>query len=308
MDDIENNAENNQDAPEKSENEQEIKAEAEENTSPDTEVETETPSLEDDKEEVKAQDEDDLPLPSSDEAGDKKKDIPKWAEKKLTKKEREAALLRAENEKLRNAIQNNNTPNLTPYVNTPMEAPQRDAYETEHEYISAVVKFENAKAAQEFHVERREKEIMAAEMEFQNNLKDTLDKGADKYDDFEEKTAILFSNEFPTNRAMGEAILDSPYKDDILYFLGTYAKEAIKIAQMNPIKAVKEIAKLESRFASRAKTTTSKAPAPLDPVNTSRSKTSSIENMQDLQRIASTDDQRGFEAAVKKLANKRNPF
>lgn len=314
MDVNENAPEINQDSPQNSDNIQDNQESDVENTQ--TEKENDTSDTNDssqqagnsDNESGDNQDSDELPLPG-DETGDKKKEIPKWAEKRITKKEKEAALLRAENEKLRAAIQTGSIPGMPPIPATEqVEAPQRDNYATEHEYISAVVRHENNVAAQKFQMERQQANLMAAEVEFQKNLKATVDKGADKYDDFEEKTAFLFTKEFPPNRAMAEAIVNSDFKDDILYFLGTYQDEALKIAQMNGVAAVRAITKLETRFESRGKTKSSGAPRPIDPVGGGRSKTNAVNNMQDLARIAATDDQRGFEDAVKKLASQRRAF
>jgi hypothetical protein len=314
MDTMENVPAIDQENPKNSENIQENKDLPLENTNQDTENDAADTSVSpkqsegSDNEGGDNQDSDELPLPG-DESADKKKEIPKWAEKRITKKEREAALLRAENEKLRAAIQTGAIPGAPQIPQAEqVEAPRRENYNTEHEYISAIVKHENHVAAQKFHAERQQANLMAAEVEFQKNLKTTIDKGADKYDDFEEKTAFLFTKEFPPNRAMAEAIVHSDFKDDILYFLGTYQDEALKIAQMNGVAAVRAITKLEARFESRGKTKSSGAPRPISPVGTNGGKTNAVNNMQDLARIAATDDQRAFEDAVKKLASQRRAF
>lgn len=278
--------------------------------SDETQNDNELPLAAEKSEEEKASsDDNELPLPEGDESADKKKEIPAWMKKKIDRERRQAALLHAENEKLRQAIQGGQPqPHTQSEQYNSVEAPRREEFGNEHEYIAAVVRHENQKAAVRFQDERRNRQMVEAELEFQGKLKDTLERGTDKYEDFEEKTAILFSADFPTNRAMGEAIVNSPHKDDILYFLGTYPKEAIRIANMNPVKAIEEVTRLSLRFEGRQKNSSTKAAAPIESVASGRSKTESVTNMQDLARIAASDDQRAFEDAVKKLAQRRSAF
>lgn len=212
---------------------------------------------------------DELPLPGDEEEKPKQKELPKWVEKKLSRKEREAeqhaaeaAMYKAEVEKLRNSAQSGLQPQFQDTT-----APMRENFNTEEEYIDARIDYKNQKNIQVMNQKKQHEALVDAENNFQKNIHQAREEGLDKYDDFEEKTSTLFSPSFPNNRAMAEAIVDSPYKSDILYFLGTYSQEAKKIALLNPVQAVKRIAELEQRFESRKKSNATKAPAPIEPVN-----------------------------------------
>lgn len=312
---VDNVQENVQENLQNSENIQPVDDKSSEIPAPEPEKEPELPIAAEDKSETienVGEKDDELPLP--DDNSQKKKEIPEWLKKRIDKEKRAAAMLAAENEKLKKALtvgipQPLIADNMSPQNVPGLEAPNRADFNSEHEYIAAVVRHENTIAAHRMNTERQAKAMVEAEMEFQGKIKETMSKGAEKYDDFDDKTSVLFSDAFPPNRAMAEAIVDSDFKDDILYFLGTYPDEAVRIAKMNPVQAVKKIAEIEGRFQARAKSKkTTTAPAPINPINTNTSKSAAAATMQDLQRLAETDDQRGFEDMVKKLAQKRVAF
>lgn len=251
-----------------------------------TEVEDNSSESQEDHEDSGEKDEsddlglDDLPLPDPDLPQDdtkKKKEQPEWMKRKLERERRkeaerlsaeeaEKARLREENERLRAQTQPQNPnpadPAFDPYM------PRRDQFKTEGEYFLALGDYRDARRQAEFHQRERVKQIQEHEQRFQNALKDTVAEGVTKYKDFEEKTDfILYGEGFPSNRGMAEAIVDSKYRDDILYFLGSNEKEAVRIANLNPIAAAKAIAKIEGRFEAKRKSNIPKAPNPLNPVS-----------------------------------------
>ncbi len=249
---------------------------------------------------------DKLPLPG-DEDADKTKTLPKWVEKKLSRKDREieqaaqeAAAYRAQLEQIQNGIPQSNLPVVDP------EMPKRDAYIDEAEFISAVVEHKQKRSAQVAQYKAQQDGMRHAENNFQERLKKSKDEGAEKYDDFDEKIKPLFSKEFPANRAMAEAIVDSDYKGDILYFLGENKDKAKEIALMNPVKAVKEISKIEARFEERKKNIASKAPKPIDGIKTNQVKGATINNLQELTKNSSKMSQKEFESNYAKLTANSN--
>lgn len=215
-------------------------------------------SQEEDSREVENES-DEFPLP---ETVEEKSGLPKWAEKRLSKKDREIAELKYQIEQAQSANQSDYIAQA-PAIDTP----KREDFDDEDSYIDARFAYNNKKNLLEHAAREDAKYVHEREMEFRNKWMNANEEGSKKYDDFEEKTEILNRRDFPPNRAMAEAIVDSKYQLDILYFLGTYPDEARKYANLNPIQAVKKIAELESRFAakSRSKSTT-KAPPPHVPL------------------------------------------
>ncbi len=220
------------------------------------------------------------PLPEPDIAEDeskKKKEPPEWLKKKLErdrtaaeKKAAEAERLREENALLRAGKQANpaapNRP-VTPQPGVDPYMPQREQYNSDGEYFLALGDYRDNRRQAEAQFHARQAAIQEHEQKFQTGLKDAVESGKTKYKDFEERTDyILYGDGFPSNRAMAEAIVESPYKDDILYYLGTNIKEAERIAKSNPVTAAKEIAKIEVRFDSRKKSNITKAPKVLTPL------------------------------------------
>lgn len=216
-----------------------------------------------------------LPLPKPDVAEDeskKKKEPPEWLKKKLHRekqaaelKDAEAAQLREENARLRSGQQPQapaNQPNMPdPYM------PTREQFNSDGEFFLALGDYRDTRRAQEAQFHQRQQAIKKHEEAFHGNLKEAVETGKNKYKDFEEKTDyILYGDGFPSNRSMAEAIVESEYKDDILYYLGSHVKEAERIANLNPVSAAKEIAKIEVRFESRKKSNISKAPKVLTPL------------------------------------------
>lgn len=204
---------------------------------------------------------DELPLPE--EPTEEKNKLPKWAEKRLSKKDQRIAELEME---IQHKSQAQNQPQFqSPELN--IQAPKREDFENEDDYIDARFAYNNKKSFLESKAIEDQKQFLQKEVEFRKNWTSSFEEGSARYEDFEDKTSILNHPSFPPNRAMAEAIVDSEHKLDILYFLGTYPDEARKYAAMNPIQAVKKIAQLEARFAEKRKSNKiTKAPPPPIPL------------------------------------------
>lgn len=247
---------------------------------------------------------DELPLPG-DEDPENKKTIPKWVDKKLNKKDQEilqaqneTALYRAEIERLKTS------PSQLPGTIVDPEIPKREAFSDETQFIAAVVAHTNKREAQIAQYRAEQQGMINAEKAFVSKWEETKNLGAEKYEDFDEKTAVLDTRDFPTNRAMAEAIVDSPYKHDIVYFLGSHADEARKIAQLNPVQAVKKIAAIEARFEARKKATNSKAPAPIESIKTNGVKGFDVNSLEELSKNSEKMSQAEFERAFQKVSGK----
>lgn len=240
---------------------------------------TEEPAIEPDAVEPEPEDQEpaelaleDLPLPG-DEKEEKKNDLPKWAEKRLSKKEREineakaqTDLLRQENERLKSLSMTQAPANVPSSMQ-----PQRDEYDNEGDYISAIVDFRNNAMMNKLIAQKNQQEVIEKEEKFRSDWMNSEEVGLKKYNDFDEKFEVLNDKSFPGNRMMAEAIIDSPYKEDIQYFLGSNPDHARKIALLPGIQSVKKIAEIESRYAARKKAATvTKAPPLIGNVRTNK--------------------------------------
>lgn len=262
----------------------------------------ETPAEPEAEEEAKSLSE--APLPG-DEPTDAKKTLPRWAEKRLARKDAEiqqaaanAAAYKAELERIA-AL----TAQQPQQVSVDPEAPKKDGFLNEGDYIAAMVAHTNKRQYQVAQLQAQQKSMQDAEVRFQGNIKKARDAGSEKYEDFEQKVLPMFSDGFPSNRAMAEAIGDSDYSEDMLYFLGSNLEKAEEIAKMNPIKAVKAIAEIEARFKARKGTQQTKAPAAIAPITSAQGKTPSVDNAVELIKNSEKMSQSEFEAAFKKIAS-----
>lgn len=213
---------------------------------------------------------DDLPLPGDEKKEDKKSDLPKWAEKRIAKKEKEIQQKAAEAEAYKVEIERLRQAQLNAPASVDKDAPAREDFDSEPDYIAAMVDHVNKKNMVKYQGAMAEQQRFAAEKEFKDKWSKSEEEGLKKYDDFDDKMEVLNSPTMPGNRLMAEAIVDSPFKTDILYFLGTYPDHAAKIAKMSPTQAIKEIAKLEVRFAEQKKSKVKTSPKILEPVKTNK--------------------------------------
>jgi hypothetical protein len=143
---------------------------------------------------------------------------------------------------------------------TPKEEPTREDFRDDSAYTQAQLEYMAERKADE-KLRQREESQKAERM--QEALHERLDKAADRYPDFH---AVVSNPALPINEAMTEFIADSEHGGEIAYHLGKNPGKAAQIAQMSPVKAARELAKLESELANKPKATPSKAPEPIKPV------------------------------------------
>lgn len=276
--------------------------EANEQLSTPTAAETKEEAVTEIKSEEKEKSLEELPLPG-DEAPDTKT-LPKWVAKKLSRKDQELQQKAHETEMYKAELarvqaQSTYVPQANQWVDP--ELPKRESYGDEGQYISAVVAHTNRREQEKAQIIAQQQGMQNAENSFQERYREAQNLGAEKYEDFEEKVAVLNTDAFPRNRAMAEAIVDSAYKSDILYFLASNVEEARNIALLNPVQAVKKIAAIEARFEARKKTSASKAPPPIESLKTNSVKGSTIDNLEQLVKNSEKMSQAEFEANYAKL-------
>jgi hypothetical protein len=245
---------------------------------------------------------DDLPLP--DPLKENRKDMPKWVEKKLSKRDRDIQIKEQEIALLRQQIAAAQQGQSSQPLQAQVAPPKREDFTNEDDYLDARLDYREKARTQQRQLEHQHQSLYQAEMTFQHKLKNTLDSGSEKYDDFEDVVQPLFSPSFPPNRAMAEAIVDSEHKSDILYFLAKYQEKALEIAKLSPVQAVKKIAEIEARFhARKTQGKTSQAPAPMERIKTN----SSAPVKQSIDQLAAKGDQKAFEAELKAMSQQHKP-
>jgi len=138
--------------------------------------------------------------------------------------------------------------------------PERNAYQDDSAYLQAQVEhLAERKAAEK--LEQRERAQEADRR--QEAFLEKAEKVAERYPDFQ---AVVSNPTLPINEAMAEFIADSDQGADIAYHLGKNPMKAAQIAQMSPIKAARELTRIESELSQTQAKPVSKAPAPITPI------------------------------------------
>lgn len=140
--------------------------------------------------------------------------------------------------------------------------PRRETFQDDEAFIRAQVEHLAEKRAAEKLAERER----AAEAERRSeSFLEKAEKASERYTDFQ---AVVSNPALPINEAMAEFIADSDAGADVAYFLGKNPAKAAQIAQMSPVKAARELTRIEGELAARPKPKPSNAPEPISPVGT----------------------------------------
>lgn len=211
-----------------------------------------------------------------------KDQTPPWLRKLISKtKEAEAAArrelaeARKQNAQLAKALEARAAPTpQSPTGNGEPVEPIEAAYADPAEYKTAMSKYTkdlaawSAKRAIDLYDEHQNQERAEAEAARREEERQAfLEKGREKYDDFSERCEV---DTLPITHVMFEAAKRSDIGEDVVYYLGTHTNEARRIAQLDPVAQVREMARIEGKLSkdnapAPAKPTT-KAPAPIKPV------------------------------------------
>jgi hypothetical protein len=104
-----------------------------------------------------------------------------------------------------------------------------------------------------------------AQLKRQIEVERKIAEGRVKYPDFDEK---VNNPQVPSlaqmNQAAFEALIESEQTADLSYYLANNPSEVYRFQGMSPVKAIKEIAKLESKLQAKPATTTKAPPPPTD--------------------------------------------
>ena len=140
--------------------------------------------------------------------------------------------------------------------------PRREEFRDDEAFSQAHIEhLAEKKAAEKLaQRERAEQQERAAEA-----FLEKAEKAQERYPDFQ---MVVGNPTLAINDGMYEFIADSEHGPDVAYFLGKNPMKAAQIAQMSPIKAARELSRIESEIASKPKANPSKAPEPISPVGT----------------------------------------
>jgi len=148
------------------------------------------------------------------------------------------------------------------------EEPQPSQFQDAFEYAKALAEFSTEKALAERDRRDAEEKVAIERQKVIQTWATKVQSAKSSMPDFDE---VVASSDVVVNDDIRDAILESDVGPQILYHLAENDDLGKRIAGMSPKAALREIGKLEERFAVKpnAKTETvakSKAPAPINPI------------------------------------------
>mgnify|MGYP001163428444 CR=1 FL=1 len=130
------------------------------------------------------------------------------------------------------------------------DKPNRDDFEDDDEYLEALAdwKVESKLRAYGEVVSKKASEDSekSAISEVAQEIEDITDRGSDKYPDYSD---VVYDKDLVLNQNMLETIIVSDVAEDILYYLGKNPDVSAAIGEMSPLRAAKEIWKIEMELA-----------------------------------------------------------
>ena len=137
---------------------------------------------------------------------------------------------------------------------------RRDSFVDDQAYFDAQIEHLAEKRAADKLAERERSQ----EAERRNeSFIEKAEEAAERYADFQ---SVVGNPALRINDEMAEFISESEHGADVAYFLGKHPDRAADISRLSPIKAARELTRIESELAARPKATPSKAPEPITPV------------------------------------------
>lgn len=142
--------------------------------------------------------------------------------------------------------------------------PKRDEFRDDDAYLNAQIEhLAEKKAAQKI----AERERANQQERVSEAFLEKAEKAKDRYVDFD---AVVGNPTLAINEGMAEFIADSDAGPDLAYYLGKNPMKAQQIAQLSPIKAARELTRLEAELSAKPKPRLSSAPPPITPVGANR--------------------------------------
>lgn len=203
--------------------------------------------------------------PAAPKDGEKKSDTDDSTEKRTTRRferridklTRRAAEAQAKAELLEKELTQYRQPKADP------GAPKLEEFKDIEEYANAKAKFEADKVLKEHQAKQQTEAQERQRSALLKSWEEKQERGASKYDDFEDVVGDL-----QPNSPWSAALMKAPNGDEVAYHLGKNIKEAQRIASLDPIDQFLEIGRLSASLAAeppKAKAP-SKAPPPITPL------------------------------------------
>ena len=155
---------------------------------------------------------------------------------------------------------------------TNLKRPAQEDFDDYNDYVDALTDYKTDVKLEQWRREEAAKAQDATVQERDAKLQQGINKGYEKYDDFED---VAMDPAVPITPMVTEILAESDNPADIAYYLGKNRPEAVKISRMTPIAAAREIAKIEAKLSAEPppgptpiKKTTA-APPPINPVGSS---------------------------------------
>lgn len=167
------------------------------------------------------------------------------------------------------------------------QAPSRDQFSDPAEYAAAqaIWKWQQSAAqhaageastAAERERHQAEQYELAERQVAQQQWAEQLVEARMKYADFD---AVALAPDVPITEGIADIIRGSDAAADLAYYLGKNRAEAMRIAQMTPMSAARELGRIEASLAAPKPRTESKAPPPITPGKASGSGAKSPDKM-----------------------------
>jgi len=139
-------------------------------------------------------------------------------------------------------------------------APKRESFQDDDAYLQAHIEhLAEQRAAEKIAI----REQQSRQERTTEAFLEKAEKAIERYADF---NAVVGNPQLAINDAMAEFISDSDQGPDVAYFLGKNPTRAAQIAQMTPIKAARELTRIEAELSAKPKPRLSNAPAPITPI------------------------------------------
>lgn len=140
--------------------------------------------------------------------------------------------------------------------------PKRDEFRDDEAFTQAQIDHLAEKKAAEKLAQRERAEQQERATE---SFLEKAEKAQERYPDYH---AVVGNPSLAINDGMVEFIAESDVGADVAYWLGKNPIKAAQIAQLSPMKAARELSRIEAEIASKPKANPSKAPEPISPVGT----------------------------------------
>lgn len=146
--------------------------------------------------------------------------------------------------------------------------PTIDKFDNFDDYVAAKAEYIAKRQIESTLSEREQRQAAEREAAARKQTADSwsskVEKATADMPDFED---VLSSSDVPMTDVMQQAIMESEIGPKLAYYLATKPEEAIKIAQMAPIRAVAALGRLEERLETQKPAVkTTSAPPPIQPV------------------------------------------